>query len=588
MNDANKTTETAPPKPPGPPAPQPPKNPGFITLTVDGREVVAKPGTNMIEAAKQVGVEIPYYCYHPRLSIAANCRMCMVESSMAPPGKLVPACQTGIAEGMAIKTNTAKVADQQRSVMEFLLLNHPVDCSICDQAGECKLQDYYMRYDFKGSRLTGGKVLRNKRKVLSESIVLDQERCVLCTRCVRFMDEVAKKPQLGVFGRGSHEVVDVDPALGKLDSNYQGNIVDLCPVGALLNRDFRFRARAWFLSTAPSICTGCSKGCNINADFMGQDVYRFRPRENDAVNKSWMCDEGRNTYKWANQNRLLRATLKGAQVTNDTALTQVVDALKKAGNAVHVAISPVLSNEDLLTAMAFVRDVLKVKMVYVTGRAGGQGDDFLMKADKNPNRLGLTHIAQAFGIQLSTFGDLTAAIDKGSVKTLLAFGGDVPEAVAGFAKRLDNGKSKIDNVMVLSCHQHALTDSATIALPCASHLEDEGTFTQIDGIVQRFRRIFASKGDAKPTWKWTADIAKAMGVSLAVNSSRDVFKSLSGSVPELSGFEWDKKAPMNQARPGISTMASASDGRPPGWREQGAPSMRGLGELAPSLKTVEK
>ena len=189
--------------------------------------------------------------------------MCMVESSGAPPGKLVPACQTPVAEGVAIKTNTAKVSDQQRSVMEFLLLNHPVDCSICDQAGECKLQDYYMKYDSKPSRLEGSKILRTKRKALSDLIVIDQERCIVCTRCVRFMDEVAGEPQLGVFGRGSHEVVDIAPHYGKLSSNYSGNIVDLCPVGALLNRDFRFKARAWFLSTAPTVCTGCSRGCSI-------------------------------------------------------------------------------------------------------------------------------------------------------------------------------------------------------------------------------------------------------------------------------------------------------------------------------------
>src|SRR5688572_25189585 len=219
-------------------------------VTIDGKAIEFHPGTTIIRAALDHGVEIPYYCWHPRLSIAANCRMCLVESSTSP--KLVPACQTAIAEGMAIKASSQKVKEQQRAVMEFLLLNHPVDCSICDQAGECKLQDYYMRYDHKSSRLErisgvddgpGMKVLRNKRKVLGPTVVLDQERCVLCTRCVRFMDEVAKEPQLGVFGRGSHETIDVFPG-SALTSNYSGNVVDICPVGALLNRDFRFRARA--------------------------------------------------------------------------------------------------------------------------------------------------------------------------------------------------------------------------------------------------------------------------------------------------------------------------------------------------------
>ena len=194
------------PKPPSdsapaaaPPAPAPAR-PTSVKLTIDGLPVEVPPGTNLIEAARKVGVEIPYYCYHPKLSIAANCRMCLVETSNAP--KLVPGCQTPVAEGIAVKTTTSRVKEAQRSVLEFLLLNHPVDCSICDQAGECKLQDYYMKFDFKPSRLLGPKVLKNKRKPLGPLVVLDQERCIICTRCVRFMKEVAKEPQLGVFGRG--------------------------------------------------------------------------------------------------------------------------------------------------------------------------------------------------------------------------------------------------------------------------------------------------------------------------------------------------------------------------------------------------
>ena len=233
-----------PPPPPAPPARPPPKNPGLVTVTVDGHEIAVQPGTNMVEAAAKVGSNIPYFCYHPRLSVAANCRMCMVEVSNSH--KLVPACQTPLVEGQVIKTGTQKARDQQRATMEFLLLNHPVDCAICDQAGECKLQDYYQTYDNLPSRLEGGKVMKNKRKVLGPLVVLDQERCIICTRCVRFMEEVPKEPQLGVFGRGSSEVIDIFPG-DELTSNYSGNIVDICPVGALLNRDYRFKARSWFL-----------------------------------------------------------------------------------------------------------------------------------------------------------------------------------------------------------------------------------------------------------------------------------------------------------------------------------------------------
>ncbi|HXN41788.1 MAG TPA: 2Fe-2S iron-sulfur cluster-binding protein, partial [Myxococcaceae bacterium] len=260
----------------------------------------------MIEAARQAGADIPYYCYHPRLSIAANCRMCLVEVSSSP--KLVPACQTPLSEGLAVKTNTGVVKDSQRSVLEFILLNHPVDCAICDQAGECKLQDYYARYDFMPARAGGPKILKEKRKVLGPMVVLDQERCILCTRCVRFMSEVPQEPQLGMFGRGSAERIDVFPG-SALDSNYSGNTVDICPVGALLNRDFRFRARSWFLSEAPSVCTGCSRGCSIFVDFFGEETHRYRPRENEQVNKSWMCDQGRLSYKYVNKDRLLTPQL---------------------------------------------------------------------------------------------------------------------------------------------------------------------------------------------------------------------------------------------------------------------------------------
>ncbi len=564
------------PKPAPPPGPPPPKHPGFVTFTVDGREVVARPGTNMIEAARTVGVEIPYFCYHPRLTVAANCRMCLVESSGAPPGKLLPACQTGIGEGVQIKTQTPKVKEQQRAVMEFLLLNHPVDCSICDQAGECKLQDYYMRYDHKDSRLEGSKILRGKRKALNELVVIDNERCIICTRCVRFMDEVARAPQLGVFGRGSHERVDVAPEYGKLESNYSGNIVDLCPVGALLNRDFRFRARAWFLSAAPTTCAGCSRGCSIWADFMGQDVYRFRPRENEAVNKSWMCDQGRLSYKTLNKHRLLQAVDGRGDAGKEAGHAEIVklaaSKLKPLLGSVAFAASPVASNEDLLAGFAFARDVLKAKAVYVTGRAPGEGDDFLMTPDKNPNRKGLTAIARAFGLEAKPPPALGTDIDSGAVKALYMLGHEVPEDADAFAKKLE----RLELVIVSATHESPVTGMAHVLLPASTHAEDEGTFTNEDGLTQRFRRAFPPRGHARPHWAWAVELSRALGHEVQAASSREVFKLLAPSVPELAAFEWDKLAPINQAKPGINTLPAAADGRPPGWREQGVPNLRGL------------
>jgi NADH-quinone oxidoreductase subunit G len=565
-------------KPP-PPAPAPsrpaPKHPGLVTLTVDGREVVAKPGTNLITAAKTVGSDIPYYCWHHRLTIAANCRMCLVESSTSP--KLVPACQTALQEGMTVHTNTARVQESQRAVMEFLLLNHPVDCAICDQAGECKLEDYYQRVDHKPSRLEGGKVLRNKRKVLGPLVVLDQERCIQCTRCVRFMDEVAKEPQLGMFGRGSEEYIDVFPGQ-ELNSNYSGNVVDLCPVGALLNRDFRFRARTWFLSTVASVCTGCSRGCNIYVDYMGQDTYRYRPRENDAINQSWMCDQGRLSYKPLNLERVLSPSVGRGEDRRETtaaeALARATLQLKAmAGTAeLAVLVSPLCSNEDLLAGLTFAKDALGVRQLYVGGRPDGDADKLLMRADKNPNRKGLEWIAAGLGLALLPFSALLKAVEAGSVKALYVLGAEVPTADASAASKL----AKVEFIAVQASNVSALTAQADVVLPAATHVEEEGSFVQGDAVIQRFRRAYPPRAETQGHWKWAVDIMQEFGFPVTYTSARDVFRELSGTVPQLAQYAWDEEAPPLKTTRGIVPLPSAADGRPPGYREFGPPRIRGI------------
>ncbi|AKJ05302.1 molybdopterin-dependent oxidoreductase-like protein [Archangium gephyra] len=569
-------TGTPPPPAAKPAGPPPPKNPGFVTCTIDGKEVVVKPGTNMIEAARMVGSDIPYFCYHPRLSIAANCRMCMVEASNAP--KLVPGCQTPLVEGQVIKTTTPKVKEQQRAVMEFLLLNHPVDCSICDQAGECKLQDYYMRYDYRPSRLEGGKVMKNKRKVLGPRVVLDQERCIICSRCVRFMNEIPKEPQLGIFGRGSHEVIDTFPG-SELNSNYSLNTVDICPVGALLSRDFRFRARSWFLSAAPSVCTGCSRGCNIYADFMAQDTYRYRPRENEAINKSWMCDHGRATYKGLNVGRVLSAVVGRQQggtarpeVARREALQAAAKALSGVKGQVAVLASPVASNEDLLATLTFAKATLGAKEIYVGGRPQGEADHFLLTADRNPNRKGLELIAQGLGLTLKPFEDLVKAMDGGKVKALYAVGTEVPGNVETFAQ----AAAKLDVFVAQATNESPLTAQATVLLPASAHVEFDGSFVQTDGIVQRFRKAYPSKGDALAHWALAAELTREMGGTAAWTSSREVFRELGKAVSVFAEFDWDKAAPPDREKPGINPLPTAADGRPPGYREFGAPRVRGI------------
>jgi NADH-quinone oxidoreductase subunit G len=548
-----------------------PQKPKTVKLTIDGLAVEVPPGTNLIEAARKVGIEIPYYCYHPRLTIAANCRMCLVETSNAP--KPVPGCQTPVAEGITVKTSTSRVKEVQRSVLEFILLNHPVDCSICDQAGECKLQDYYMRFDFKPSRLLGAKVLKNKRRVLGPLVVLDQERCILCTRCVRFMNEIAKEPQLSVFGRGNHEVIDTFPGQ-PLTSNYAGNTVDICPVGALLNRDNRFKVRSFFLSTTPSVCTGCSRGCSVFLDYFNGETYRYRPRENPKVNDVWMCDVGRLSYKYLGAERALevrigRASPEGgtaAGATREAAVRVAAENLKKhAGtDALAFVASPLCSIEDLLAAFQVARDGLQLKRVFVSGRPSGPGDHFLMREDRNPNRKGLEWVARAFGFEVKTFDELTRALDADSVKALWAVGGEVPTD-SGVAASL---YADVETVVVQAFNQSPLSAMATVLLPASPHAESHGTFVNFDGIAQRFVAAYPPKGASRPHWEWALALWAELGTRLSVASAREVFRELSPAVPELKGFAWDEVPRFLKHPRGIWAMPAAADGRPVGYRER--------------------
>ncbi len=561
------TPAAATPKPAGPPPPPPPKNPGMVTCTVDGKEVVVKPGTNALEAAKSIGVEVPYYCYHKRLSISANCRMCLVEMSNAPAGKLMPACQMPVAEGVTIKTDTPRVKDQQRATLEFLLLNHPVDCSICDQAGECKLQDYYMQFDRQPSRLDMPKQQKGKRLQLGPMVVLDQERCILCTRCVRFMREVAKAPQLGVSQRGSRSFITTFPGQ-PLDSEYSGNVVDICPVGALTSTDFRFRGRVWFMSAARSVCTGCARGCNTFLDYLNDVTYRYRPRENEAVNQEWMCDDGRLSYKYLNAERVLKARIgrKAAKaVPREEASREaaaVLGPLARSG-ALALLVSPVASLEDLMAAALVAREGLGLEEAYVGGRPDGWQDDFLKRADENPNRKGLEIVAKELGLSLRPFAELPKAIDAGRVRGVWAVGSEIPDAAAAASF------GKLEAFVCQSYNADALSEEATVLLPAAPHAESDGTFVNFDGRAQRFELAYWPRGDSRPHWALAAEIGKALGLAYRWQNAREVFMSLA---PRLGGalgdFRWDSLA-STARRPGLLPIAAGTvDGRLPGYRER--------------------
>jgi NADH-quinone oxidoreductase subunit G len=511
--------------------------------------------------------------------------MCLVEMSNAPMGKLMPACQVPLGEGVTVKTDTPRVRDQQRAVLEFILLNHPVDCPICDQAGECKLQDYYMKYDAKPSRLDMSKREKGKRVGLGPLVVIDQERCILCTRCVRFMKEVAKAPQLGVSQRGNRCFITTFPGQ-QLDSRYSGNVVDICPVGALTSSDFRFAGRVWFMSTAQSVCTGCARGCNVSLDHMGGNVYRYRPRENAAVNQEWICDDGRLSYKELNQNRVLAARdgrgAAGKATSRAAAAVTAAKALEAQakGGALGVLLSPGAPLEDLLAAAFVAKELFGAKEVFAGGRKDGWQDEILKKADENPNRKGLELAAQAFGLAVRPASDLAAAVASGKVKGVWAVGTDLPDAAT--AEKI--GAAEV--LVVQATNAGPLTAAATVLLAAAPHSEMDGTFVNFEGRAQRFELAFAPKGDVRPSWAIAAELAQALGRTLGWKSGREVFEELSPKLGAALGeFKWDSLPKKGKKFGLFSRPAGTVDGRLPGSRDL-VPSESGNGIRGEAARNV--
>jgi NADH-quinone oxidoreductase subunit G len=498
--------------------------PKKVKVFVDGAEVEADARDNLIEAARRIGVAIPYFCYHPRLSIAGQCRMCLVETSDAP-GRLVPGCQVRVKEGLKIVTNSPAVKDNQRGCMEFHLVNHPVDCAICDQSGECKLQDYYMEYDHQPSRIRTYKLNKPKREIFGPLVVYDAERCIMCTRCVRFMDEIAKEPQLAVVERGSHSLISTFPGQ-PLDSKYSGNTVDICPVGALLNRDFRFQSRVWFVNKSPSVCTGCSNGCNVYVESRGNVAYRVLPRRNEEVNQVWMCDEGRLTYHATNEKRVQWArTGRGdnaASVSPRIAVERAAELLRPlAGQgSVGIALSAQCTNEEAAAAFQ-IGAQLRASRYFLGARPAGDSDDFLVRADKNPNTRGVRLVAEAYGVKLED----ASAVD--GVKALLAMRTD----------GLPAGKlSRMEVFVAIAQNEDAAVAEADVTLPCESIYEQDGTLINWYGRLQRtWDSVPAPVGDAAPGWSWAKRVLDGLG-GVGPTSAAEAFRALAAKSPLLSGL----------------------------------------------------
>jgi NADH-quinone oxidoreductase subunit G len=381
------------------------------------------------------------------------------------------------------------------------------------------------------------------------------------------MREVAKQPQLGIAQRGNRSFVMTFEGQ-PLDSKYSGNVVDVCPVGALTSRDFRFAGRVWFMSSAQSICTGCARGCNVHLDHLNDQAYRFRPRENEAVNQEWICDDGRLSYKALNQGRVLEARAVGkaaGAAMAAQASAKSLDAHAKAGT-LGVLLSPVASLEDLLAAAHVAKDVLGVAEVYAGGRKDGWSDEVLKKADENPNRKGLELAAQAFGLAVKPFADLAAAVSAGKVKAVWAVGADVPDEAAA-AK-----VAGAELLVVQATNEGPLAGAATVLLPATPHSEMDGTFVNFEGRAQRFELAYRPKGEATPHWAIVAEVAARLGRPLGWKSSREVFEALSPKLgAALGDFKWDS-LPKTRKKFGIFQQpAGTVDGRLPGNRDR-APS----------------
>ena len=501
-----------------------------VKLTVDGKEVVAPKGMNLIEAAKLAGIEVPHYCYHPKLAISGNCRMCLVDTGMpklgadkkpevGPDGKpvimfapkLSIGCNTPVAEGMVVLTKSPKVVKAREGVMEFLLINHPLDCPICDQAGECRLQEFSVDYGKGESRFVEEKVHKPKMTALNAKITLDDERCILCSRCIRFMRDVAGQDCLGFVNRGSYSTLTCYPG-NEPKTNYDLNIVDICPVGALTSNDFRFQQRVWFLKETKSVCPNCATGCNTVVWSREGIVYRQTPRDNEAVNQCWMCDHGRLNFKFVNDPRRLTTPTAGGQaVTWPDAIRQVADKLRGAKGVA------VIGSARATTEELFLLRKLGTAGAYVVPHAG-EGDKFLLNADRTPNMA---------GARLTGY---TTGLPTGPVTALVVLGEEaVPEELLAGAELL----------VVIDILPTKATEAAHYVLPGATFAEKRGTFINAKHRLQRLNIAIQPVGHARADWEILAALLGELGVA-NYSAIEDVFADMARTLPALAGLNLSK------------------------------------------------
>ena len=538
-------------------------------LTINGKTCSFEKGETILQAALRHEEEIPHYCYHPGLSIVANCRICLAEVWSPDPktgalragNKLFPTCQTPAVEGQVVYTDSPKAVGNQKAVMEFLLINHPVDCPVCDQAGECHLQDYSYQYGRGESRFKEAKNKRPKKDV-GPHVLLYSDRCIMCTRCVRFTREVTGTSELLVDGRGSIEEIDVFPGIA-LDNELSGNVVDICPVGALLDKDFLFQQRVWFLKKTPSIDGITASGDNISVEHNEGVIYRVKPRDNAEVNKWWITDEVRYGWKFVHsESRLKLPVIKGcdAFVADDAAaawsdaLSAAMNTLESAvknGGRLGLMVSPMLTCEDafLLGTTILTIDAqaeLAVGPIPVLGEDKTFPGGFTMYAEKAPNARGVRRVLEALakGRKVHDAAGFEAAAKSKAIAAAVITGNYPSEwVVPSLQSALSNVK-----LIVIDTLPSTLSDMAEVVLPGATWTEKSGSFENAKNRLQGFERAISSVDFAKGESQIALDLQAAhAGVKAKVFDAAHTRADMA-RVVGLERFTTDLHAPPKPAK----------------------------------------
>jgi NADH-quinone oxidoreductase subunit G len=522
-------------------------------LTINGREAEVGAGTTIMMAAEQVGIIIPRYCFHKDLSVAGNCRICLVQVEGMP--KLVTSCSTVVSDGMVVRTDTPEVKKAVTAVLEFLLLNHPIDCPICDQAGECWLQDYYMQIGLHPSRMPlSRKVHKRKAVKLGAMIAMDKERCILCSRCIRFCKEVTGTNELAFFNRGNKTEIGTfndQP----IENPYSGNLADVCPVGALTSADFRFARGVWLLRGIPSVCTACSTACNIRVDLRGRTVYRFVPRRNPEVNKSWMCDRGRLSYKVLNRSDrvtdpMIRKSGRLERTTWGEAIKHAVGLLrpvtkKSSGKSAACIATAGATNEELYL---FKKLIERLGSPTVDFRINGavdpaaREDDLLRRKDKSPNTTG----AMELGLLPADGGVALRAVLKqaqdGGIKVFYLLGPGVAET-AEFGEMAREALAKAETVILHTPWKCQEMKHASVVFPSATFIEKEGTFTNYQRRVQKITKALDPPGQARDELSVLLAVLKELGNKVRAGDAAGVMDLIATDVRSFKGMKLSEIPP---------------------------------------------